>query len=296
VETYRHLYREVLLASEEMGVLANSASAALDFKVLDYAHVSPAASSDMPDWLIVLSAAIPIGIGTAFALALFVEYWRDPIKGPGDLWRHKIEVMGVVPRGLLTPARSERRLSRRVADPLRSSARSWRVPWSVRHALIGSPAAHRSPGGRSPGSVGWPGTPCSRGRCYVRRHRLFPRSWGQHDPNTVNQDDPGGGGLLRVRWPEEPAPDRRYYLNNRLFIYGDAVAVRPPAWFRSPVVGVGAGSARPDARHRERMGSGRLVFIEPFARLLTLGDAPRARHRVVDALAGRRWRVLRPGG
>jgi hypothetical protein len=52
----------------------------------------------MPDWLIVLSAAIPIGIGTALALALFVEYWRDPIKGPGDLWRHKIEVMGVVPR------------------------------------------------------------------------------------------------------------------------------------------------------------------------------------------------------
>ena len=98
VDTYRHLYRDVLLASEEMAVLANSASAALDFKVLDYAYVSPLAQSDMPDWLIVLSAGIPIAIGAAFALVLFLEYWRDPIKGPSDLWRNKIEVLGVVPR------------------------------------------------------------------------------------------------------------------------------------------------------------------------------------------------------
>lgn len=98
MDTYRNLYRELLLASEEMAVLANSASASLDFKVLDYAYVSPLASSDMPDWLIVLSAGIPIALGAAFALALFVEYWRDPIKGPGDMWRNKIEVLGVVPR------------------------------------------------------------------------------------------------------------------------------------------------------------------------------------------------------
>lgn len=97
VETYRNLYRDLLQASEEMEVLANSAMATLDFKVLDYAYVSPLASSDMPDWLIVLTAAIPISLGTAFALALFLEYWRDPIKGPGDLWRQRIEVLGVVP-------------------------------------------------------------------------------------------------------------------------------------------------------------------------------------------------------
>lgn len=97
VETYRNLYREMLQASEEMEVLANSANAALDFKVLDYAYVSPVAGSDMPDWLIVLSAAIPISLAAGIALALFVEYWRDPIKGPSDLWRHKIEVLGVVP-------------------------------------------------------------------------------------------------------------------------------------------------------------------------------------------------------
>lgn len=98
VEVHRNVYRDLLQASAEMEVLANSDVAALDFKVLDYAYVSPVASSDMPDWLIVFSAAIPIAIGAAIALALFLEYWRDPIKSPGDLWRHKIEVLGVVPR------------------------------------------------------------------------------------------------------------------------------------------------------------------------------------------------------
>jgi uncharacterized protein involved in exopolysaccharide biosynthesis len=97
-ETYRNLYREMLRASEEMEVLANASVAALDFKVLDYAYVSPLADSDMPNWLIVLSVGIAVGIAAAFALALFVEYWRDPIKGPGDLRRQSIEVLGVVPR------------------------------------------------------------------------------------------------------------------------------------------------------------------------------------------------------
>jgi uncharacterized protein involved in exopolysaccharide biosynthesis len=98
VETYRNLYQELLKASEEMEVLANASVVALDFKVLDYAYVSPLASSDMPSWLIVLAVGIAVGIAAAVALPLFVEYWRDPIKGPGDLRRQNIEVLGVVPR------------------------------------------------------------------------------------------------------------------------------------------------------------------------------------------------------
>jgi capsular polysaccharide biosynthesis protein len=81
-----------------MEVLANASVVALDFKVLDYAYVSPLASSDMPSWLIVLAVGIAVGIAAAVALPLFVEYWRDPIKGPGDLRRQNIEVLGVVPR------------------------------------------------------------------------------------------------------------------------------------------------------------------------------------------------------
>jgi uncharacterized protein involved in exopolysaccharide biosynthesis len=98
VETYRKLYQELLKASEEMEVLANANVVALDFKVLDYAYVSPLASSDMPSWLVVLFVGVGVGLACAFALPLFVEYWRDPIKGPGDLRRQNIEVLGVVPR------------------------------------------------------------------------------------------------------------------------------------------------------------------------------------------------------
>jgi uncharacterized protein involved in exopolysaccharide biosynthesis len=104
VETYRKLYQDLLKASEEMEVLANANVVALDFKVLDYAYVSPLHSSDMPSWLVVIMVGVAVGISCAIALPLFVEYWRDPIKGPGDLRRQEIEVLGVLPR--LRPARS----------------------------------------------------------------------------------------------------------------------------------------------------------------------------------------------
>jgi uncharacterized protein involved in exopolysaccharide biosynthesis len=98
VETYRKLYQEMLGASEAMEVLANANVVALDFKVLDYAYVSPLHKSDMPSWLVVLMVGAGCGVAAAASLALFVEYWRDPIKGPGDLRRQDIEVLGVVPR------------------------------------------------------------------------------------------------------------------------------------------------------------------------------------------------------
>jgi len=104
VETYRKLYQDLLTASEEMEVLANANVVALDFKVLDYAYVSPLHSADMPSWLVVLMVGVAVAGACAIALPLFVEYWRDPIKGPGDLRGKDIEVLGVVPR--LPPARS----------------------------------------------------------------------------------------------------------------------------------------------------------------------------------------------
>jgi uncharacterized protein involved in exopolysaccharide biosynthesis len=97
-ETYRSLYKQLLVASEEMEVLANASVVALDFKVLDYAYVSPLATADMPSWLVVIFVGVAFGVSAALTLALFVEYWRDPVKGPGDLRRHNIEVLGVVPR------------------------------------------------------------------------------------------------------------------------------------------------------------------------------------------------------
>jgi capsular polysaccharide biosynthesis protein len=58
----------------------------------------------MPSWLVVLMVGAGCGVAAAASLALFVEYWRDPVKGPGDLRRQDIEVLGVVPR--LRPSRT----------------------------------------------------------------------------------------------------------------------------------------------------------------------------------------------
>lgn len=97
VETYRKLHQQLLASAEERDVLARTGLAALDFKVLDYAYVSPLQDQDFPKWLIVLVVAAFAGAGAAVVVPLLVEYWRDPIMGPADLAHHRIQVLGVVP-------------------------------------------------------------------------------------------------------------------------------------------------------------------------------------------------------
>jgi uncharacterized protein involved in exopolysaccharide biosynthesis len=97
VETYRRLHQQLLASAEERDVLARTGMAALDFKVLDDAYVSPLQDQDFPKWLIVLVVAAFAAAGAAVGLPLLVEYWRDPIKGPADLAPHSIEILGVVP-------------------------------------------------------------------------------------------------------------------------------------------------------------------------------------------------------
>ncbi len=79
-------------------MIVNSGVAVLSFTVLDEAYVSPQTSSDSPRWLLGLLLGVAVGLGAAFALAFFVEYWRDPIRSPRDLLRHGVDVLGVVPR------------------------------------------------------------------------------------------------------------------------------------------------------------------------------------------------------
>jgi len=105
VDTYRSLHQQLLKAVEEGDVLARSGIAALDFKVLDDAYVSPLQSQDFPSWLIVLVIGAFASTGAAVALPLVIEYWRDPIKGPSDLAPYSIEVLGAVP---LVPGRAAR--------------------------------------------------------------------------------------------------------------------------------------------------------------------------------------------
>jgi uncharacterized protein involved in exopolysaccharide biosynthesis len=98
VNIYRGLYQGLLQTSEEMEVMAQAGISALDFKVLDHAHVSSKASSDFPSMLIILVVGCGVAAGAAIGLPLFLEYWRDPVKGAFDLERQEIEVLGVIPR------------------------------------------------------------------------------------------------------------------------------------------------------------------------------------------------------
>jgi len=97
VDIYRRLHQQLLEAVEEGDVLARSGIAALDFKVLDSAYVSPLQDQDFPQWLIVLVVGAFAAAGAAVGLPLLIEYWRDPIKGPSDLAPHSIDLLGVVP-------------------------------------------------------------------------------------------------------------------------------------------------------------------------------------------------------
>ena len=85
VDTYRRLHQQLLSSAEERDVLARTGLAALDFKVLDDAYVSPLQDQDFPKWIIVLVVAAAAAAGCAIGLPLVIEYWRDPIKGPADL-------------------------------------------------------------------------------------------------------------------------------------------------------------------------------------------------------------------
>lgn len=108
LETYQKLHQQLLASAEERDVLARTGITAIDFKVLDYAYVSPLQDQDFPQWLIVLVVAAFAAAGAAIGLPLLVEYFRDPVKGPVDLAPHSIEVLGVVP---LVPKRSWRSAS-----------------------------------------------------------------------------------------------------------------------------------------------------------------------------------------
>jgi predicted O-methyltransferase YrrM len=135
---------------------------------------------------------------------------------------------------------------------------------------------------------------------YVKRHsaRLFNTQvelGPSIDLNAAVQDEMLASVAAAYKdfdWPEEPVADRRYYLNNRLFIYGDAVVLYGLLRRFRPrrVIEVGSGFSSAlmlDTVDRHPELETEFTFIEPFsARLQTLlRDTQRARYRVVDALA-----------
>jgi uncharacterized protein involved in exopolysaccharide biosynthesis len=111
VQVERGVWQAMLGRSQELQAAAEAAVGDLSFKVLDTAYVSPLRDYDWPSWLIVVALGLflaPIG---AVGLPYFVEYWRDPVKGPRDLRTRGIAVLGVVP-----PIRQSRRRWGRKSD------------------------------------------------------------------------------------------------------------------------------------------------------------------------------------
>lgn len=93
----RQLRRELESHIAALNVNAQSGIGSLSVNVLEQAFVSPAASPDMPSWMIVALVALVFASGVALVLPPFVEYWRDPIRGPVDLLVHGVVPLAVIP-------------------------------------------------------------------------------------------------------------------------------------------------------------------------------------------------------
>ncbi|MCE9613365.1 MAG: hypothetical protein K8T26_03760 [Lentisphaerae bacterium] len=97
VQIYQQLCLSVQSRLEEMDVLARSGIAEMRIKVLDAPVVSQTSDSDFPSMLIVAIVALVFAFPVSVGLPFFVEYWRDPIKGPLDLELQQVPVIGVIP-------------------------------------------------------------------------------------------------------------------------------------------------------------------------------------------------------
>lgn len=97
VEIARQLRRDLQAHVEALSVTAQSGIGSLAINVLERAYVSPVATPDMPSWMIVALVALVFAGGVAVVIPPFVEYWRDPIRGPVDLLAHGVTPLAVIP-------------------------------------------------------------------------------------------------------------------------------------------------------------------------------------------------------
>ena len=97
VQGYQQIYQSLQSRAEELNAMGQSGLGDVTIKVLDAPIVSPQANPDYPRWLLILLVAIPFSGFMALFVPFFIEYWRDPIKGPLDLRLKGMAVIGVVP-------------------------------------------------------------------------------------------------------------------------------------------------------------------------------------------------------
>jgi uncharacterized protein involved in exopolysaccharide biosynthesis len=97
VATHRQIFAELQSHLEQLSVETDSGVGNLRIKVLDKAHVSPTARPSSPKALLIIVLALFFSGGLSLVLPCFLEYWRDPVKGPLDLHLHGMECLAVVP-------------------------------------------------------------------------------------------------------------------------------------------------------------------------------------------------------
>jgi len=98
VEALRQFKRELQRHVDSMNVTADSGIASLNVKVIDRAFVSPAANPDIPSWAIVALVGLFFAAGVTVVLPPFIEYWRDPVRGPVDMVEDGLVPLAVIPR------------------------------------------------------------------------------------------------------------------------------------------------------------------------------------------------------
>lgn len=132
VEEWQSLRRDLQSHVQSMTIGSASGLPNMVVRVLDRMPVSSVKSADMPSWLIVLVIALIFAVGGCMVAPPFVEYWRDPIRGPIDLLRKGLLPLAVLPapgwgrlrrrmRGLLPP-RMRGRLDDQAEDRLHDLA------------------------------------------------------------------------------------------------------------------------------------------------------------------------------
>jgi len=97
VESLKRAHMDLKANISSIKTIAESGLAGIAIDVLDTAPVSSSASTDMPAWVITIVIALFFSSGMCVVLPLFIEYWRDPIRGPGDLLARGITPLASIP-------------------------------------------------------------------------------------------------------------------------------------------------------------------------------------------------------
>jgi len=98
IEAFGLLRRQLQAHVDTLDVTAESGIGSLNIKVIARSYVSLSASPDMPSWLIVALVAVCFAGGVAVILPPFIEYWRDPVRGPSDVADSEIVLLAVIPK------------------------------------------------------------------------------------------------------------------------------------------------------------------------------------------------------